>query len=193
MSRPASLVACVAALALLPLAACTTTLQAVDATTTAGESVMQAATNPTLSSADAYFMDRAARGGLTTVQASDLATHRAARADIRRYAAMARADRSRLNGELAALAQRKRISLPTTPSATQQQMLSELLGLAGATFDRQYLGQEVALQSHAIELYREEAKVGTDPDVRAFAARALPLLQHHLLTAERLGGQPSSV
>lgn len=192
MSRPAPLVACAAALALLPLAACTTAEQAADATTTAGQAVMQAATNPTLSTADAYFMDQAARSGLAAVEAGGLAQHRAARPDIRRFAAATVADRNRLDAELDALAQRKRISLPTTPNAVQQQMLSELLGLSGATFDRQYLDQQVTLQQRAIALYRDEAKDGTDADVRAFASRALPLLQHHLVTAEQLGGQPSS-
>ena len=37
-----------------------------------------------------------------------------------------------------------------------------------------------------LQAYQEEAANGTDPDVKAFAARHVPLLQEHLRMAQSL-------
>lgn len=181
-----------AALALLPLGACTRTEQAAGSTATATQAVMQAQTNPTLSTTDAYFMDQAARGGLAEVSEGQLAAKQAHAATVRRFASQMVTDHTKVNADLNALAQQKRINLPTMPSDAQQHMMSQLQGLTGTTFDQTYLDQQVALHRYAVDLYRNEAKQGTDADVKALAARVLPTLEQHLGEAERLGGHAAS-
>lgn len=174
------------------LAGCQTPRSPNDATATDQTALQQAQAVPSLSITDAYFIDRATRGGLAEAQAGILAEHSAGTAPVRRFAARMVADHTRLNQELQAIAMRKRISLPTTPSDVQERALSGLQGLSGAVFDRQYLDQQVLMHVQAISLYREEAQAGSDPDVKEFAARALPELQQHLQMAEQLGGRASS-
>lgn len=181
-----------AALALLPLGACTRTEQAAGSATTATQAVMQAQTNPTLSTTDAYFMDQAARGGLAEVSEGQLAARQAHEPAVRRFATRMVADHTKVNTDLDALAQQKRITLPTMPSDAQQHMMSQLQGLTGSTFDHTFLDQQVALHRYAVDLYRNEAKQGTDADVKALAARVLPELEQHLSEAERLGGHADS-
>jgi putative membrane protein len=192
MRTSATWAAGAAALALLPLGACTRTEQAAGSASTATQAVMQAQTNPTLSTTDAYFMDQAARGGLAQVSEGQLAAKQAHEAAVRRYAAQMVTDHTKVNTDLNALAQQKRITLPTMPSDAQQRMMSQLQGLTGSTFDHTYLDQQVALQRYAVDLYRNEAKQGTDADVKALAARVLPELEQHLSEAERLGGHAGS-
>lgn len=169
--------AAIGALALLPLGGCAT--QPAQA---------PAAANAPLSAADAGFMDQAARSGLAQVQAGELAEQRASRADVRAYAGRVVNGVSSANGGLAALAQEKHISIPTTPSGAQQQMLGQLGGLSGDAFDRTYLDQQVSLGQAAVTLYGNEARAGSDPDVKDFASRTLPVVAHDLADAQQLGG-----
>lgn len=188
MTPSATWIARAAVLALLPLAACTQTERVAGNVTTEGQAMMQAATNPTLSTTDAYFLDKAARSGLAAMQEAQLA-ERAGSPAVRRSAARVLVAQRQLSEDLAALAQRKRIFLPTMPSDAQERMMSRLQGLTGAAFDRQYLDQLVLMHQQAIELFRDEARDGTDPDVKTFAAGAVPALETHLRTAEQLGGR----
>ena len=188
MTRPATWGARAALLALLPLAACARTEQVADNTMAQGQAMVQAQTNPTLSTSDAYFIDQAARSGLAEVQEGALAEQRAARADVRSFARSMVADHGKVNDALTALARQKQIAPPTTPNDAQQTMIGQLQGLTGATFDRQYLDQQVTMHQSAVSLFRTEAAQGTDPQVKAFAARMLPELEHHLDMAEQLGG-----
>lgn len=192
MRTSATWAAGAAALALLALGACTRTEQAAGSASTATQAVMQAQTNPTLSTTDAYFMDQAARGGLAEVSEGQLASKQAHEATVRRFASEMVTDHTKVNTDLNALAQQKRITLPTMPSDAQQHMMSQLQGLTGSTFDHTYLDQQVALHRYAVDLYRNEAKQGTDADVKALAARVLPELEKHLSEAERLGGHADS-
>lgn len=191
MPRPAPLVAAAAAV-LLPLAACTAARSTAGPAVAASVPSVHAVPHPTLSAADAWFLDGAARSGLAEVREGTLARERASRPEVRRYAAAVLADRAHLNDELAALAARARITLPTMPSAVQQQMMGELLGLSGPAFDRAYLDQQVVLHQSVVELFADEARHGSNPDMKAFAGRALPLLRRHMIMAEQLGGRPPS-
>jgi putative membrane protein len=169
-------------LAMLALAGCTDT-------TDRDLAAMQARISPTLSEGDAYFIDQATRSGLAELQAGNLAAKQASRPEVRSFAGQMASDHAKVNADLAALAQQKRIIPPTAPSPVQQQMIGALMGLSGAAFDRQYLDQQVAMHQAAISLFRTEAQQGSDPDVKAFAARALPGLEQYLNMAQRLGGR----
>ncbi len=46
-------------------------------------------------------------------------------------------------------------------------------------FDHAYARAMVQDHQEDLRLYQEEAANGTDPDVKAFAARHVPLLQEH--------------
>jgi putative membrane protein len=85
-----------------------------------------------------------------------------------------------------ALAQQKQITPPGTMGAEHQRTYDDLARLRGGAFDRTYA--QAMVQDHQEDLrdYQAEAQNGTDPDVKAFAARHVPLLQEHLRMAQRL-------
>lgn len=178
--------------AFLALAACARTERATDVAVANVQAAAQAQTT-SLSTSDAFFMDQAARAGLAEVAEGRMMRERAGRADIRQFAARMVADHGAVNEELAALAQRKGITPPATPSAAQQASLDELGKLRGRALDRKYLDEQVAEHQQVLKLFQDEARQGTDPDVKAFAARHAGALAEHLDMAMRLGGHaPSS-
>lgn len=171
-----------AALTPLLLIGCAETQQATDATVAAAK----AQVNPTLSTSDATFLTEGARGGLAEVQMARLALQKSRTPALRRFADMMIADHGRANQDMTALAQRKEISPPTSVGAQHQATYDQLAALRGRAFDVAYGKAMVADHKEDLDQYRTEARDGTDPDVKAFAARNVPILERHLQAAERL-------
>jgi putative membrane protein len=171
-----------AAIALLPLAACSETQKTVDT----GRAMAQAQVTPTLSSSDAGFITGAARGGIAEVQLGQLAAKQGGTAAVKRFGQRMVTDHSRINDQLTALAQQKQITPPTSMGADQQALYDRLAKLRGRAFDRMY--DQAMVQDHQqdIQAFQTEAQGGTDADVKAFAANTLPTLQQHLDMARRL-------
>jgi putative membrane protein len=70
--------------------------------------------------------------------------------------------------------------------AEHQQTYDDLPKLRGGAFDRAYAQAMVKDHQEDLRAYQEEAANGADPDVKAFAARHVSILQEHLRMAERL-------
>ena len=171
-----------AAFALLALAGCAQTQRAADTTVAAAK----AQVNPTLSTSDAAFMTTAARGGMAEVEMGRLAQQNGRSPAVKRFGQTMVSHHGRSNQEMMALAQQKQITPPGTMGAEQRGIYDDLAKLRGAAFDRAYAQAMVRDHQEDLRQYREEAADGTDPDVKAFAARQVPLLQEHLRMAQRL-------
>jgi putative membrane protein len=171
-----------AALSLLLLAGCAQTQKAADTTMAAA----RAQVNPTLSTSDATFMTAAARGGMAEVQLGQLAQRNGSSAAVKRFGQRMVDDHGRSNQEMMALAQRKEITPPSSVGAEHQSTYDDLAQLRGRAFDRAYAQAMVKDHQEDLQAYQEEAANGTDPDVKAFAARHVPLLQEHLRMAQSL-------
>jgi putative membrane protein len=95
-------------------------------------------------------------------------------------------DHGQANDELKSIAQSKGISLPASPSLTQQGSDTRLKATPAASFDQTYVKDELSDHEKTIALFRKEADRGTDPELKAFAQKTLPTLQHHLGMAKAL-------
>jgi putative membrane protein len=171
-----------AAIAALPLAACQTTEKAV----TTAQSAVQAQATPTLSTTDATFLNTAAAGDLAEVQFGQLASTRGTRASTRRFGSQMEADHTTVNQELMTLADSKQFTPPGSMDTMHEQMFSQLQATKGRAFDKPYLDGQVQDHQAMVQAFQTEAQGGTDPDVKAFAAHNLPMLQRHLRTARQL-------
>ncbi|AJY11167.1 DUF4142 domain-containing protein [Burkholderia dolosa] len=134
---------------------------------------------------DAEFVDKAALGGKTEVQASQLALKQAKSPDVRAFAKRMVADHGKANAQLAKLAARKGMKPQTEQIADPD--VDALRGKSGHDFDVAYVAA-AGPEAHrkTIALFESEARDGKDPDLRAFAKATLPTLKHHLSMAESL-------
>lgn len=171
-----------AAFAVIALAGCAQTQRAADTTVAAA----RAQVNPTLSTSDATFMTEAARGSMAEVEMGRLAQRNGRSAAVKRFGQHMVEVHGRSNQEMAALAQRKEVSPPGSIGAEQQRIYDDLAKLRGNAFDRAYARAMVQDHQEDLRQYQDEAANGTDPDVKAFAARQVPTLQEHLRMAQRL-------
>ncbi|QXL85304.1 DUF4142 domain-containing protein [Comamonas sp. NLF-1-9] len=145
-----------------------------------------------LAHADASFLKDAAQNNQAEIKGSEMALEKARNAQTKAFAQQMLNDHRKAGQELERLAAAKGVDLPDDASLMQKAKL-ELLNLANdKDFDRMY-AESVGVKAHkdTIELFRKAAQEAKDPDVRAFATRTLPTLEHHLQEAHELPGAPA--
>lgn len=140
-----------------------------------------------LSRADTAFLQQAAENGHMEIEGSRAALEKAAEPKVREFAQMMIADHQRVGNELKALASSKGVEVADKPSIVQRTKVKLLSTSEGDDLSRRYL-QQLGVEAHqeTIELFKKAAANATDPDVKAFAAKTLPGLQHHLSQAREL-------
>jgi putative membrane protein len=132
-----------------------------------------------IAGSDREFLIEAAKTGLAGAEASQLVAERSTDPAVRSFAERLLTDLAEKNDELAHLAALRGLTLPAAPGADKGALVARLRGLGGAALDRTFLEELVSSHAAAIDLYEREAKVSEDPDLKAFAAKTLPLLREH--------------
>src|SRR3977135_4290919 len=126
------------------------------------------------------FATEAAQGGMTEVELGRLALQHAADSSVREFGQKMVTDHTAANAELKSIAARKKIQLPTEVSSDQKSMIEKLSKLSGAEFDKEYMSDMVKDHEEDVKDFQTQGNEGTDPDIKAFAAKTLPILQGHL-------------
>ena len=141
----------------------------------------------TLSHGDKKFLEEAAHAGHTEIDGSKLAQNKSSNSDVKSFADEMIKDHTRVGDELDQLAASKDVKVPTEPSLTQKAKLKLLSEYSGANFDKHY-AKEIGVSAHedTVKLFRKAVKDAKDPDVKAFAEKTLPGLEHHLEMARTL-------
>lgn len=140
-----------------------------------------------LAPSDKTFLLDAAESCYAEITASKAAQGKATSSDIRAYAAKVLADHQQLSDELQTLAAQKGVKVPDEPSKVQQEKIARLNTMSGRQFDLEFASEMgVAAHQEAVALYRRNVEDARDPDVKSFAARTLPGLEHHLDMARAL-------
>jgi putative membrane protein len=116
-------------------------------------------------------------GGLAEVELGRLAAQKGQSAAVKKFGQRMVSDHSKANAELKKLATSKGITLPTEMNAEQMAEHNKLAKLSGTEFDREYMALMVEDHDKDIAAFEEEAKDGSDPDIKSFAQKTLPTLQ----------------
>jgi putative membrane protein len=133
------------------------------------------------------FFEEAASANKLEVEVGRLAAQRASNPQLKSFGQQMVTDHTKASLELQTLATRKGITLPNTMSDAHQKKLDKLREeKAGKDFDQEF--RDVMIDSHqeAVSLFEDTAKDAQDPDVKSFAAKMLPTLQHHEQQAKAL-------
>ncbi|MBC3540865.1 DUF4142 domain-containing protein [Rufibacter sp. H-1] len=128
---------------------------------------------------DQLFMMKAASGGMMEVAAGKLASTKGQDPAVKQFGQRMVTDHTKANTELKAIAAKKGVTLPTALLPEHQQHLDMLTQLSDAEFDRSYTQHMVQAHDKDIAEFDRQAKSGTDADLKAFAAKNLPILREH--------------
>lgn len=129
---------------------------------------------------DKDFMIEAASGGLLEVELGKLAQTNASSAAVKSFGKMMISDHTKANNELTALAKAKSITVPSVPGADAQKHIDELKTKKGADFDKAYVDLMVDDHKEDIEEFQKAADDAKEPEIKALAAKTLPVLKEHL-------------
>jgi putative membrane protein len=126
-----------------------------------------------LSAADKTFMMNAAKGGMMEVEMGKMAAQNAQNADVKKFGERMVKDHSQANSELMALAKEEGVALPGAKSPGKWKS------------DKDYMADMVKDHQEDLAEFQKEAQNGTDPDVKAFAAKGAKMVSAHLKLAEQ--------
>ncbi|NBV15586.1 MAG: DUF4142 domain-containing protein [Janthinobacterium sp.] len=136
---------------------------------------------------DKQFLSKAADAGSTEIAASKLAQSKSSNGDVKQFADAMVTQHTQVADELKQLAGSKQIAVSDAPGARHKAQLDKLGRLEGRQFDTEYAASiGVAAHKDAVKLFTDASQKASDPDIKAFAVKTLPALQHHLDMANAL-------
>lgn len=139
-----------------------------------------------ISEEESKFAVEAASGGMTEVQLGELAQQKASNQKVKDFGAMMVRDHSKLNDELKQLAATKNITLPPAPGEDHMDQIKKLSEKSGKEFDKDYMKLMVDDHKDDIDNFEKCSKDAKDPDLQAFASKALPTLREHHEAAKKI-------
>lgn len=160
-----------------------------DASPRTGHGSSSGSSSSSLSSSDRQFVMKAAQGGKMEVELGQLGVQNASSEAVKNFAQRLITDHTNANQELMQIASQKGVNVPEAMSSKDKDKFSKM---QGAAFDRAYMQHMIKDHQKDIALFEKESNSGSDPDVKAFAAKTLPTLREHLEQARSVANNLGS-
>jgi len=131
------------------------------------------------------FVTEAAQSDMFEIGSSKLALEKSDQA-TKKFAQQMINDHTKTTTELKGLVSNGTVkaTLPTAMSGKQQGMLKDLQQRQGEDFTKLYHSDQVDGHKDAVDLFKRYGEKGEQADLKAWAAKTLPTLQHHLEMAK---------
>jgi putative membrane protein len=137
-----------------------------------------------VSGADKTFATEAAHGGLAEVQMGQLALQKASSPQVKEFAQRMVTDHTQANQDLMQLGKSEHLTLPTQLDAKHKSEMGRLSAMSGNAFDAAYMQHMVQDHKKTVADFQKQAQSGSDPALKSFAQKYLPIIQQHLQMAE---------
>jgi putative membrane protein len=133
------------------------------------------------------FVTEAGQSDMFEIESSKLALEKSDDA-TKKFAQQMIDDHTKTTTELKGLVSNgtMKATLPTAMSDKQQGMLKDLQQKQGQDFTKQYHSDQVDGHEDAVDLFKRYGEKGEQADLKAWAAKTIPTLQHHLDMAKAL-------
>lgn len=164
----------------------TTATGTTETTTTTKTTTTTPTGTATVNDHDKDFITGAAKAGKAEVELGQDALKHATNAEVKSFAQKIIDCHTKAGDELAKIAASKGVTLPTEARAGFKEAKERLMKLTGASFDQAFTQQMTDDHESAIKDFDDAAHNATDADVKAFAAKTLPVLRDHLKMAQDL-------
>ena len=142
------------------------------------------AASASVAPADRQFLETAAHYDMSEANQAELAENQATRSDVKDLAKMMEQDHKDSYWHLSELASKTGVAIPKGIDSAKDPTISSLHHLKGNRFDSQFARDQIAVDQREIALFKREADHGQDPDVKAYAAKMVPVLEKHLHLAQ---------
>jgi len=135
----------------------------------------------------ADFVKEAATSDMFEIQSSQLAQQQGNGTEKTFAAAMIK-DHTKTSDDLKSMVSSGEVKaeLPTALDSSHQSELDKLKSLKGADFSSRYDADQLSGHKDAVSLFERYSKGGDNPQLKDWAGKTLPALQHHLEMAQDL-------
>ena len=131
------------------------------------------------------FVKKASAKGLAEIETSKLALKKSQSADVQKFAQTMIDDHTKANQELATIARNKKLDTSDDAKLMDKTKATVLKQREGESFEEAYANNQVKAHKQTISLFQKATNL-QDAELRAFAQKTLPKLQHHLQMAQEL-------
>lgn len=135
---------------------------------------------------DAAFLSMAAQADMTAAHLGKMAQDRGAENPVKDFGKTLVTDHTDDYHQLTELSNKIGEAIPKAIDKSNDHEIATLNRAHGKTFDREFLARETSEHEKLLKAFKEEAKNGKNPEVRAYANKALPVLERHMHEAEDL-------
>jgi len=135
---------------------------------------------------DKIFLRKAAQGGMAEVKLGQLAAQKGSSDDVKAFGQKMVDDHTRLNNDMAPIADSMGVRLPTNLNKEDQAEYDKLNGLSGNDFDMEYLSFMVKDHHKDLHEFRQEAASTTDPTLQAAVYNAAKVIHEHSVMVDKL-------
>ena len=133
-----------------------------------------------VSDADKTFVAKVSQGGMYEVELGKVAETTGAAQDIKDQGNTEAHDHVLVGDKLKSIAKANGLEFPDKLNAEFQGRLDKMKSLSGEKFDAAYIKDMEAIHHADGAAFGKEAKDGTNPDLKAFAAETYNIVQRHL-------------
>jgi putative membrane protein len=133
---------------------------------------------------DQTFAKAAAQGGMAEVKIGQLAASKGQDPKVKNFGERMADDHAKAEDELAAIMNKKGISVPSELNAKDNALMTKLAHLSGIDFDKTYMTAMVKDHETDVAEFQKEAENGKDADIKGFASKTISTLQEHLRMAK---------
>lgn len=135
---------------------------------------------------DAEFVQKASESDMAEIEISKLAVKQATDERVKKFATKMVEDHTKSSEQLTHIAKLRKLDLAKEITKAHRDKAEKLSKASGADFDRQFMQTQVQAHEEALKLFQDQAKNGQDPELRAFAAKTVPVIEHHLKMAQEI-------
>jgi putative membrane protein len=129
---------------------------------------------------DVQFIVNVAGINLNEIQLAQLAQGKSENTDVQNFGKMVETDHQASLKEITAIADKKKIIIPTSLTDDGKNDFKQLTNLSNVDFDKQYTTLMVKEHQDAITLFDKAATESEDPELKKIAIATLPKLHAHL-------------
>ena len=143
-----------------------------------------------MDSKDSRTLTHLIQANLAEVELGKLAQEKAQGQEVKDFAKRMVEDHGKMAQELQGLASQKGVKSPEQPDARHQAKMKEMQ--RAKNFDQAYMKDMVKDHQKDVKEVQKVAKEAKDPDLKAAAQKAAPIMQEHLKMAQGIAKGESS-
>lgn len=135
---------------------------------------------------DSDFLTKAASGDMMEVELGRYVAEHGVTPEAKQFGQKMVTDHTKSTAELKALAARKNITLPATLGDDKRDLVQDVTEKKGVDLDKEYLKQMLKDHQEDVEEYTEASVKASDPNIKAFATKNVPILKEHLAMVTKM-------